>query len=84
MIAYRIEEPEYWDITPEEDAVALTKEEMHQRFTVQEIREFYNDGYRLYEYRLQNTHETRGEYVITKDNIIHRIEIPYKEIWSDY
>lgn len=83
MQVYRIEHPDYWDRTTEEVVVALTEEELRQRFSITEIKEFYKDGFRLYEYYLDDANETRGECIVTKDDITNRTEVSYKKIWSD-
>ena len=83
MQVYRVERPDYWERTKEEVAVALTKEEILQRFSVTEFLEWFEEGYRLYEYYLDSTNVTRGECVVTKDNVAERIEVSYMKIWSD-
>lgn len=83
MQVYRVERPDYWERTKEEVAVALIKEEIQQRFSATEFLEWYEEGYRLYEYCLDNSNVTRGECIVTKDNVAERSEVSYKKIWSD-
>lgn len=86
MLAYRIEHSDYWKRPNEYDgyAVALTKEETQHRFSLTEIKEMFEDGCKLYEYYLGNVHEVRGEYAITKDDVIERKEVSYKKIWNNW
>lgn len=86
MLGYRIECPDFWERPNEYDgyAVALTREETQQRFSLIEIKEMFEDGCKLYEYYLENVHEVRGEYTITKDNVIERNEVSYKKIWNNW
>lgn len=83
MRVYRVERPDYWKRTNEEVAVALTKEEIQQRLSATEFKEWYKEGYRLYEYYLDDTNATRGERIVSKDNVPERSEVSYKKIWSN-
>lgn len=82
MYAYRIENHNYWDTVDADETVALTKEELKQRFSVADIRELFKEGYKLYEYLLDMEATSRGEFIITKNDIKDRNEISYKKIWN--
>lgn len=86
MLAYRIEHSDYWERPNKYNkyAVVFTKEDAYHRFSLTEIKEMFEDGCKLYEYYLENVHEVRGEYAITKDDVIERKEVSYKIIWNNW
>lgn len=65
-------------------ASAPSKETLKHWFSEQDVVELLTLGYKVYEFKLQNTRQISPfEIVFTRDNIIEQKEIDYKEIWND-
>jgi len=66
-------------------AAAPTKETLKHWFSLNDVLELAELGYKIYEFKLENTKQVSDfEIIFTRDNIVSQKEIDYKEIWYDY
>ena len=65
-------------------AAAPTKETLKHWFSLNDVLELAELGYKVYEFQLENTRQVSDfEIIFTRDNIVSQKEIDYKEIWHD-
>ena len=65
-------------------AAAPTKETLKHWFSLNDVLELAELGYRVYEFELRNTKKVSDfEIIFTRDNIVNQKEIDYKEIWYE-
>ena len=65
-------------------SAAPSKETLKHWFSLQDVIELAELGYKVYEFQLNNTKQISNfEIIFTRDNIINQKEINYKEIWYD-
>lgn len=65
-------------------AAAPSKETLKHWFSLNDVLELYELGYRVYEFEINDTESiSEFEIIFTRDNIVMQKEISYKEIWHD-
>lgn len=65
-------------------SAAPSKETLKHWFSLSDVKDLSNLGYKVYEFRLDNTKSvSECEIIFTRDNILEQKEINYKEIWHD-
>ena len=66
-------------------SAAPSKETLKHWFSLNDVLELADLGYRIYEFELRDTKTvSEFEIIFTRDNILTQKEIDYKEIWNDY
>ena len=65
-------------------SAAPSKETLKHWFSLSDVIELAELGYKIYEFELENTKQISDfEIIFTRDNIVRQKEIEYKEIWYD-
>lgn len=65
-------------------SAAPSKDTLKHWFSVNDVIELGNLGYKVFEFELINTKNvSEFEIIFTRDNIVKQTEIDYKEIWND-
>lgn len=65
-------------------SAAPTKEILKHWFSLRDVLELEQLGYKIYKFILKNIRQvSEFEIVFTRDNIVNQQELSYKEIWYD-